>query len=128
MSYYLNHILNKQEKKFTILMIFAMITWGYSWVGAKVLGPYGHVTIKIFLRFFLATLALIPILIKYNATFKINKKGLLFILWNSISLCLYNYFYFKSTHIGLAGAGGVLVTTLNPILTYLSRHCICKRY
>jgi len=29
----------------------------------------------------------------------------------------YNYFYFKGTQIGLAGAGGVLVTTLNPILT-----------
>ena len=31
----------------------------------------------------------------------------------------YNYFYFKGTQIGLAGAGGVLVTTLNPILTTL---------
>ena len=76
MIYYLNHILNKEEKKFTLLMIFAMITWGYSWVGAKILGPYGHVTVKIFLRFFLAALALIPILISYHATFKVNKKGL----------------------------------------------------
>ena len=124
---YLNHILNKEEKKFTLLMIFAMITWGYSWVGAKILGPYGHVTVKIFLRFFLAALALIPILVNYHATFKINKKGLLFILWNSISLCSYNYFYFKSTHIGLAGAGGVLVTTLNPILTSLFVYLILDR-
>ena len=127
MIYHLNHILNKEEKKFTLLMIFAMITWGYSWVGAKILGPYGHVTVKIFLRFFLAALALIPILINYHATFKINKKGLLFILWNSISLCSYNYFYFKSTHIGLAGAGGVLVTTLNPILTSLFVYLILDR-
>ena len=29
----------------------------------------------------------------------------------------YNYFYFKGTQVGLAGAGGVLVTTLNPINT-----------
>ena len=108
-------------------MIFAMITWGYSWVGAKILGPYGHVTVKIFLRFFLAALALIPILIKYHATFKINKKGLLFILWNSISLGAYNYFYFKSTQIGLAGAGGVLVTTLNPILTFLFVYFVFDR-
>ena len=83
---YLNHVLNKEEKKFTLLIVFAMITWGYSWVGAKILGPYGQVTIKIFLRFSLAALGLIPFLVKYQATFKINKKGLLFILWNSMSL------------------------------------------
>ena len=100
-------------------MVFAMITWGYSWVGAKILGPYGHVSTKIFLRFFFASIALIPILLKYHIPFKIDKKGFLFILWNSISLCSYNYFYFKSTHMGLAGVGGVLVTTLNPILTSL---------
>ena len=98
-------------------MVIAMITWGYSWVGAKILGPYGHVSIKIFLRFFFASIALIPILFKYQIPFKIDKKGFIFILWNSISLCSYNYFYFKSTHMGLAGVGGVLVTTLNPILT-----------
>ena len=100
-------------------MVFAMITWGYSWVGAKILGPYGHVSTKIFLRFFFASIALIPILLKYHIPFKIDKKGFIFILWNSISLCSYNYFYFKSTHMGLAGVGGVLVTTLNPILTSL---------
>ncbi|RPG95661.1 MAG: DMT family transporter [Candidatus Pelagibacter sp. TMED253] len=111
--------MNNEEKKFTSLMVFAMITWGYSWVGAKILGPYGHVSTKIFLRFFFASIALIPILLKYQIPFKIDKKGFIFILWNSISLCSYNYFYFKSTHMGLAGIGGVLVTTLNPILTSL---------
>ena len=100
-------------------MVFAMITWGYSWVGAKILGPYGHVSTKIFLRFFFAFIVLIPILLKYRIPFRIDKKGFIFILWNSISLCSYNYFYFKSTHMGLAGVGGVLVTTLNPILTSL---------
>lgn len=98
-------------------MIIAMITWGYSWTGAKILGPFGDVSSKIFIRFLFASVTLIPILLKYRIPFKINKKGFLFILWNSISLCSYNYFYFKSTHIGLAGVGGVLVTTLNPILT-----------
>ncbi len=94
-----------------------MITWGYSWAGAKILGPYGDVSAKIFLRFFLASIALIPILLKYKIPFTVSKSGLQFILINAISLCSYNYFYFRSTHMGLAGVGGVLVTTLNPILT-----------
>jgi len=107
----------REELKFTIIMVLAMITWGYSWAGAKILGPYGDVSIKIFLRFFLASIALIPILLKYRIPFAVSKSGLQFILINAISLCSYNYFYFRSTHMGLAGVGGVLVTTLNPILT-----------
>ena len=51
----------KEELKFTIIMVLAMITWGYSWAGAKILGPYGDVSVKIFLRFFLASKALVPI-------------------------------------------------------------------
>jgi len=104
-----------------------MITWGYSWAGAKILGPYGDVSAKIFLRFFLASIALIPILLKYRIPFTVSKSGLQFILINAISLCSYNYFYFRSTHMGLAGVGGVLVTTLNPILTSTVVFCFVDK-
>ena len=104
-----------------------MITWGYSWAGAKILGPYGDVSAKIFLRFFLASIALIPILLKYRIPFTFSKSGLQFILINAISLCSYNYFYFRSTHMGLAGVGGVLVTTLNPILTSTVVFCFVDK-
>ena len=104
-----------------------MITWGYSWAGAKILGPYGDVSTKIFLRFFLASIALIPILLKYRIPFTVSKSGLQFILINAISLCSYNYFYFRSTHMGLAGVGGVLVTTLNPILTSTVVFCFVDK-
>ena len=117
----------KKELKFTIIMVLAMITWGYSWAGAKILGPYGDVSAKIFLRFFLASIALIPILLKYRIPFTVSKSGLQFILINAISLCSYNYFYFRSTHMGLAGVGGVLVTTLNPILTSTVVFCFVDK-
>ena len=119
--------MKKEELKFTIIMVVAMVTWGYSWTSAKILGPYGDVSVKLFLRFFLASIALIPILIKYKIPFILNKKGLQFILINAFSLCSYNYFYFRSTHMGLAGAGGVLVTTLNPILTSTVVFCFIER-
>ena len=117
----------KEELKFTIIMVLAMITWGYSWAGAKILGPYGDVSIKIFLRFFLASIALVPILLKYRIPFTVSKRGFQFILINALSLCSYNYFYFISTHMGLAGVGGVLVTTLNPILTSTVVFCVVDR-
>ena len=119
--------MKKEELKFTIIMVAAMVTWGYSWTSAKILGPYGDVSVKLFLRFFLASVALIPILLKYKIPFNIKQKGAKFILINAFSLCSYNYFYFKSTHMGLAGAGGVLVTTLNPILTSTVVFCFIER-
>ena len=119
--------LDREELKFTIIMVVAMVTWGYSWTSAKILGPYGEVAVKIFLRFFLAAIALIPILIKYKVPFIVNKRGVQFILVNALALCSYNYFYFRSTHMGLAGAGGVLVTTLNPILTSTVVFCFIDR-
>ena len=108
-------------------MVVAMVTWGYSWTSAKILGPYGDVSVKLFLRFLLASVSLIPILLKSKIPFNIKQKGAKFILINAFSLCSYNYFYFKSTHMGLAGAGGVLVTTLNPILTSTVVFCFIER-
>ena len=117
----------KEELKFSIIMVLAMITWGYSWAGAKILGLYGDISVKIFLRFFFASIALIPILLKYRIPFSVSKSGLKFIFINAISLCSYNYFYFRSTHMGLAGVGGVLVTTLNPILTSTVVFCFVDK-
>jgi len=117
----------REKLIFTIIMVAAMITWGYSWTSAKILGPYGNVSVKLFLRFFFASIALIPILLKYNVPFITNKIGLQYILINALALCSYNYFYFRSTHLGLAGSGGVLVTTLNPILTSTVIFCFIDR-
>ena len=41
-------------------------------------------------------------------------------------MTVYNYFYFRGTQIGLAGAGGVIVTTLNPIITSILAAVILK--
>jgi drug/metabolite transporter (DMT)-like permease len=36
-----------------------------------------------------------------------------------VLLCIYSYFYVKGLQTGAPGAGGVLVTTLNPIVAYI---------
>ena len=54
---------------------------------------------------------------RFRVSLKIPIKAIPIIVTNSIFMVLYNFFYFKGTQIGLAGTGGVLVTTLNPILT-----------
>ena len=68
----MNKAQNREELIFIIIMVAAMVTWGYSWTSAKILGPYGDVSVKLFLRFFLASIALIPILLKYKVPFVIR--------------------------------------------------------
>ena len=100
-------------------MIISMTTWGLSWTNAKILGQYTDPTVLMVWRFLLASISILPIVYGSKKPFKISCEGLAFLLLNSIFMVSYNYFFFKGTKHGLAGVGGVLVTTLNPILTAL---------
>ena len=97
--------------------MIAMVTWGLSWTNAKIVGMYGDAPLMTFWRFVFATLSFAPIVYFTKNSFSINGKSLRFIALNALFMTSYNYFYFRGTQVGLAGAGGVLVTTLNPINT-----------
>ena len=47
-----------QEKqwKLSIMMVFAMITWGLSWTNAKILGTYADAPLIMFWRFVFASI------------------------------------------------------------------------
>ena len=98
-------------------MVMAMLSWGLSWTNAKFLGQYTNPVTLMSWRFLLSAISIVPILYFSENRFKINRQDFLYILANSLFLVSYNFFYFRATQIGLAGKGGVLVTTLNPILT-----------
>ena len=97
--------------------MIAMVAWGLSWTNAKIVGMYGDAPLMTFWRFVFATLSFAPIVYFTKSSFSINGKSLRFIALNALFMTSYNYFYFRGTQVGLAGAGGVLVTTLNPINT-----------
>lgn len=107
------------NKLLYILMVLAMIAWGETWVSAKILGRYLVAEELIFWRFLFTTLGLIPILIYYKLSLKISKKNLFIAIISALLLALYNYAFFLGTKYGLASFGGVLVTTLNPIITFI---------
>jgi len=105
-----------RQWKLSILIILAMITWGLSWTNAKILGAYADPPLIMFWRFVIASICFFFIVI-VRGSLKIHTEVIPIIITNSIFMVLYNFFYFKGTQIGLAGTGGVLVTTLNPVLT-----------
>ncbi len=104
---------------FYTLLILAMIAWGETWVSAKILTHYLKEEELIFWRFFITTFGMLFVLIMFRIDIRENKKELIIALIASIILLLYNKFFFLGTKYGLASFGGVFVTTMNPIFTFL---------
>ncbi|NQV15752.1 DMT family transporter [bacterium] len=102
-----------------VILIIAMSVWGLSWTNGKILGQYTSIPILMTLRFFIAAISMLIVLLIRNTPIKIEIRGALPIIYSAILLVLYNHFYFTGTRLGSAGAGGVLVTTLNPVLTFV---------
>jgi len=107
-------------------MSLAMFSWAIAWTNAKIVGEYLSFYNLVFFRFLLGFLSLLPfIIIKKNPFPKM--VDLKYILIPSLLFFVYNIAFFKGTHYGLAGTGGVLVTTLNPLCTILIMSLINKR-
>lgn len=101
------------------MMIFAMIGWGLSWVNAKVLSGFISSSEFAFWRFFLAAIGLYGVMVALKISLKISVQNLLLSFVCGILLSFYNKFFFLGTKYGLASFGGVLVTTLIPLVTFL---------
>jgi len=109
----------KEKNLLHILLFFAMIGWGASWVNAKVLSHYINAYDMIFFRFFITAVGMIPIILYFKESFKIDIKSFLVATFGALVFIFYMKYYFLGTKYGTASLGGAFVTTLVPILTYL---------
>ncbi|WP_024791059.1 MULTISPECIES: DMT family transporter [unclassified Lebetimonas] len=114
-------------KNLSLMLYLAMFAWGSNWVSAKILMDYFNAYELIFWRFFIAAFGLFFVIIYMKISFKIDKREIFYSFICSIVLCLYNYFFFLGDHFGNASLGGVLVTTLNPVLTFFALAMIAKK-
>lgn len=113
--------MNKEISKpiFLTGIILSMICWGFSWTSGKILASYGPPENITFLRFLLTFISLLIPLWFSSHSLKVHKTGIVYLLGASVLLSIYTFLFFKGLKLGHAGAGGVLVTTLNPIITYI---------
>ncbi|HEX8548517.1 MAG TPA: DMT family transporter [Cytophagaceae bacterium] len=116
----MSHIEDPKKRIFLIGMILSMFCWGLSWASGKILSQYGDVLTISFYRFALTFVSLLFILIFLKEKFTILRLGLKDLICASCLITLYTYFFFKGLSAGMAGAGGVLVTILNPVISYLA--------
>ena len=108
-----------QEKYFAYLMLLAMFFWGGGWTALKILTYNLPMDVIIFWRFFLMSLAFIPIIYYFKIPLKPNLGALKFILGSSILNIAFMVSSFLGIKYGYAGAGSVIITTFSPIMTFL---------
>jgi drug/metabolite transporter (DMT)-like permease len=104
---------------FFFLLFIAMIAWGGSWVNVKVMSGYVGAFDMIFIRYFLTSLSMVPLLFVLKKSFRIDLRGVGFVLASSAVLIAYMVYFFLGAKHGTASLGGALVTSLIPINTFL---------
>lgn len=116
-----------QSKLFLWGMILSMTCWGFSWTAGKVLAGYGNPMTISLIRFGCTFLSLVPLLPLLKVKFSIQLKGLFDLVMAAVMISLYTFLFFKGLVTGKAGAGGVLVTVLNPIVSYAIMLAMARR-
>lgn len=101
------------------LMALAMFFWGLSWASSKVLVAYSDAYTIAFWRFFFVLVGLFVLILILKIPLATPRKFIKWIVLASICNVIYSVLYFAALNYGQAGKGGVLVTTLTPIFTYL---------
>jgi drug/metabolite transporter (DMT)-like permease len=114
----MNKDTERNNQLFLLGMILSMICWGFSWTAGKIMGEYGDPLTISFFRFAVTFLSLFAILLFIKTPFTLNSKGMFDLIISSMLMSVYTYLFFKGLATGKAGAGGVLVTVLNPIVSY----------
>ena len=104
------------------IMIVAMGTFGFSWVSGKRLSTIAPPATLAFIRFSLTALCFIPLML-YRRPPRLEKRilrqGLIWSVAAAAAVSIYNILFFRGLGAGLAGQGGLIVTTLNPLFTLL---------
>lgn len=108
-----------------ILLVSAMLSIGFSWVSGKRLTSSADMADLAFIRFFCTAVLCLPLLIS-KQTSKISVKELLPTIFMALCLVCYNLLFSFGLESGLAGRGGVIVSTIPPLLTLLIASFLSK--
>lgn len=103
---------------FMFLMLLAMLSWGGSWPSGKLIAGLARAEVIIFWRYFITSLSIVPLLFIFKQPLRIGKRSLSLLIFGAVVMITFNQFFIAGVKVGLAGAGGVLATSLGPIITF----------
>lgn len=106
------------NQSLTLAMVFSMMIWGVSWPSNGALSHFGSAFDLGFFRYFFVVISLFIALIVLRQKVTISTKAIPFVLISGVIMAAYNYVFLAGLQHGSPGAGGILVTTLNPVIAY----------
>jgi drug/metabolite transporter (DMT)-like permease len=109
----------KNTTKYTILMIIAMLFWGFAWTAGKIAAEHSNAQVAAFWRYAISFITIIPVIWYLKIPLKTDWRGFMYMFWAGVLTSLFNYLFFAGLSHGQAGYGGTMVTSLAPIITYV---------
>jgi drug/metabolite transporter (DMT)-like permease len=100
-------------------MILAMILWGAGWPALKIVTASVSADVVTFWRFFIMFIAFIPIILVLKKPIRFSREALLLTFFSALLNIAFMFLSFWGVQVGSAGAGGVIITTVSPVLTML---------
>ena len=105
-----------------------MFLWGAGWPALKVLTYSQPVEVVSFWRFFLMIFAFIPVLFFLRKPLAFKREAIKYIVPSAVLNVLFMVFAFIGVQKGFAGSGGVIITTLSPVLTFMLVSLFFKKH
>lgn len=106
------------SRQLVVLMIISMVMWGISWPSNKVLTQFGTANDLGVFRYSFVVVSMLPLLLFLKVPLKVAKKGIPFLVISGVLMASYNFTFLQGLKHGSPGKGGILVTTLNPVMAY----------
>ena len=103
-----------------------MFLWGGGWSALKILTYSVGVEVVSLWRFIIMFFAFIPILIYIKIPLRLPKKSLSYILSSSVLNVAFMLFAYLGVQASTAGNGGVIITVLSPLFTFMLSMMIFK--
>jgi len=107
------------NKNLTYLLILSMFFWGAGWSALKIIVEELPPQTIVFWRFFIMSIAFLPILYFLKEPLTLNKNSIFYILMSSVFNIAFMVSSYFGVKYGLAGAGSVIITTFSPVMTFI---------
>lgn len=104
-----------------------MFLWGGGWTALKILTESVGVEVVSLWRFIIMFISFIPILFFVKEPLRLPKKGIKYILSSAVLNILFMVFAYFGVQASTAGSGGVIITILSPLFTFILSIIIFKQ-
>ncbi|MDP2077054.1 MAG: DMT family transporter [Sulfuricurvum sp.] len=100
-------------------MLFSMMLWGAGWPVLKILSESVSWEVATFWRLALMTLAYLPVLWWNKKPLYLVKSAWISVTMSGLLYALFMVLSFLGVQVATAGAGGMIITTLSPVMIVL---------